>query len=59
MLERAGLMHRSIRGASTCFRFNAAPMAEAQAWIDRYRTFWEGSLANLETYVTSKKGKRK
>jgi DNA-binding transcriptional ArsR family regulator len=59
MLERAGLVHRSIQGREHVLSLNAAPMAEAQAWIDRYRSFWEDSLARLDTYVTSRKGKRK
>jgi DNA-binding transcriptional ArsR family regulator len=59
MLERAGLIHRSIQGREHLLSLNAAPLAEAQAWIDRYRSFWEGSLARLDTYVTSRKGKRK
>jgi DNA-binding transcriptional ArsR family regulator len=59
MLERAGLVHRSIQGREHLLSLNAAPMAEAQAWIDKYRSFWEDSLANLDIYVTSRKGKRK
>jgi hypothetical protein len=38
---------------------NAAPLAEAQAWIEHYRRFWEDRLAALESYVTNKKRKRK
>jgi hypothetical protein len=42
---------------------NAEPLAEAQAWIEKYRRFWEGRLAALDAFVTkktaaSKKGKR-
>jgi hypothetical protein len=33
---------------------NAGPLAEAQAWIEKYRRFWEGRLAALEAYVTKK-----
>jgi DNA-binding transcriptional ArsR family regulator len=59
MLEKAGLVRRSIAGREHTLSLNAAPLAEAQAWIEKYRSFWEGNLANLETYVTSRKGKRK
>ena len=59
MLERAGLLRRSIVGRDHVLTLNAGPLAEAQAWIEKYRSFWEGNLANLETYVTSRKGKRK
>jgi DNA-binding transcriptional ArsR family regulator len=58
MLERAGLVRRSIEGRDHVLSLNAAPLAEAQAWIERYRRFWEGRLAALEHYVTHRKRKR-
>jgi len=36
---------------------NAAPLSEAAQWIEHYRRFWEGRLAALEKYVTTKKRK--
>jgi DNA-binding transcriptional ArsR family regulator len=59
MLERAGLLRRSIVGRDHVLSLNAAPLAEAMAWIERYRRFWEDRLAALESYVTNKKRKRK
>jgi DNA-binding transcriptional ArsR family regulator len=59
MLERAGLLRRSIVGRDHVLSLNAAPLAEAMAWIERYRRFWEGRLAALESYVINKKRKRK
>jgi len=59
MLERAGLVRRSVNGRDHVLSLNAEPLAEASAWIERYRRFWEGRLAALDTYVTSKKRKRK
>jgi DNA-binding transcriptional ArsR family regulator len=59
MLERAGLVRRSIVGRDHQLSLDAAPLAEAQAWIEKYRSFWGDSLAALDKYVTSKKGKRK
>jgi DNA-binding transcriptional ArsR family regulator len=59
MLERAGLVRRSVKGRDHVLSLNAEPLAEASAWIERYRRFWEGRLAALDTYVTSKKRKRK
>jgi len=58
-LERAGLLRRSIVGRDHVLSLNAAPLAQAQAWIEKYRRFWEGRLAALDYYVTNKKGKRK
>ena len=59
MLERAGLLRRSVNGRDHLLSLDAEPLAEASAWIERYRRFWEGRLAALDTYVTSKKRKRK
>ena len=58
-LESAGLIRRSIVGRDHHISLHAAPLAEAQAWIEKYRSFWEQNLAALEQYVTSRKGKRK
>ena len=59
MLERAGLLSRSVVGRDHLLTLNAEPLAEAQAWIEKYRSFWEDSLAALDKYVTSRKEKRK
>ncbi len=59
MLERAGLLRRSVNGRDHVLSLNAGPLAEAQAWIEKYRRFWEGRLAALDAYVITKKGKRK
>jgi len=59
MLERAGLLRRSIVGRDHVLTLNAGPLADAQAWIEKYRHFWEGRLAALDAFVTAKKRKRK
>lgn len=59
MLERAGLVRRTVSGRDHVLSLNAEPLSEAAEWIERYRRFWEGRLAALDTYVTSKKRKRK
>ena len=59
MLERAGLVRRKVSGRDHVLSLNAGPLSEAAEWIERYRRFWEGRLAALDTYVTSKKRKRK
>ncbi|HET7809636.1 MAG TPA: metalloregulator ArsR/SmtB family transcription factor [Steroidobacteraceae bacterium] len=59
MLERAGLLKRSVNGRDHVLSLNAEPLAAASEWIDRYRRFWEGRLAALDAYVTSRQRKRK
>jgi DNA-binding transcriptional ArsR family regulator len=54
MLERAGLVRRSIAGREHLLSLEAAPLAAAAVWIEHYRRFWEGRLAALEAYVTRK-----
>lgn len=51
-LERAGLVRRTIRGREHVLALDAAPLAEASAWIERYRRFWDDRLAALDTLVT-------
>ncbi len=59
MLERAGLLRRSIVGRDHVLTLNAGPLAEAQAWIEKYRRFWEDRLAALDAFVTKKNAGKK
>jgi DNA-binding transcriptional ArsR family regulator len=58
-LERAKLLRRTVSGRDHLLSLNAAPLAEATAWMEHYRRFWDGRLAALETYVLAKKRKRR
>jgi DNA-binding transcriptional ArsR family regulator len=51
VLERAGLVRRCRRGRVHALNLEAEPMREAQAWIETYRRFWEGSFDRLEVYL--------
>lgn len=51
VLEKAGLVKRRRDGRVHSLRLEAKPMREAQAWIDRYREFWEGNLDQFEKYL--------
>jgi DNA-binding transcriptional ArsR family regulator len=57
-LERAGLLRRRIMGREHVLSIAPAPLADAASWIDHYRRFWEGRLADLETFVLEKRRKR-
>ena len=54
VLERAGLVQRTIQGREHRLRLNAEPMREASEWLDHYRAVWTDRLAALETYLLSK-----
>jgi DNA-binding transcriptional ArsR family regulator len=51
ILERAGLVQRQVRGRDHYIALQAAPLRDASAWIDTYRTFWEERLDALETFL--------
>ena len=51
ILEKAGLVSRRRRGRLHSLKLQAAPMQQAQAWIEEYRKFWEGSFDRLEEYL--------
>ncbi|MEM7636657.1 MAG: ArsR family transcriptional regulator, partial [Pseudomonadota bacterium] len=53
VLEKAGLVSREIDGRTHRFRLETAPMNEAEDWIERHKTFWEGSLKRLDGYLKS------
>jgi DNA-binding transcriptional ArsR family regulator len=51
ILENAGLVRRRRKGRVHSLKLQAAPMQQAQAWIEEYRKFWEGSLDRLDAYL--------
>ncbi len=59
ILERAGLVTRSVQGREHVLSLNAGPMAEAAEWMEFYRRFWENRLAALENFVLKKRSKGK
>jgi DNA-binding transcriptional ArsR family regulator len=53
VLEKAGLVRRRRQGRVHSLTLEAKPMQEAQAWINRYREFWEGNLDRFEEYLNT------
>lgn len=47
-LERAGLVSRHRDAQRRMCRLEAAPMAQAVAWLEGYRRFWEANYARLD-----------
>ena len=54
VLERAGLVERTVRGREHRLRLNAEPLREAALWLEHYRTFWDSRLAALEEFLLKK-----
>jgi DNA-binding transcriptional ArsR family regulator len=55
VLESAGLVTRGRDAQRRPVRLNAAPLAEASAWLEQYRTFWEASYDRLDDYLKTLK----
>ena len=51
VLERAGVVRRTRRGRENVCRLDARPLAQAHAWLERYRRFWEEALDRLGDYL--------
>ena len=59
VLERAGLVSRGRDAQRRPCRLEAVPLADATAWLERYRRFWEGSFERLDALLVELKTKRK
>src|SRR5215813_1328854 len=51
VLERAGLISRDRDAQRRPSRLEPKRLAEASAWLEQYREFWETSFARLDTVL--------
>ena len=51
VLETAGLISSSVSGPARPRRIEAAPLADASAWLERYREIWEANFARLDAVL--------
>lgn len=51
VLSDAGLVTRSKSGRTVTCRLNAAPMKDANEWLERYARFWTQRLDRLEQFL--------
>jgi len=51
VLESAGLISRGRDAQRRPSRLEARPLAEASAWLERYREFWEGNFQRLDALL--------
>jgi DNA-binding transcriptional ArsR family regulator len=59
VLERAGLITGGIEAQRRPRRIQAKPLAEASAYLDRYRQLWEARFQSLDTLLEEMKKKEK
>ena len=55
VLELAGLVSRGRDAQRRPCRIEAQPLAEASAWLENYRRFWEHSFAALDDLLEEMK----
>ena len=51
VLERAGLVSRGRDAQRRPCRLEAQPLADATAWLEGYRRFWEGNFQRLDALL--------
>jgi len=51
VLEHAGLISRGRDAQWRPARLEAAPLAQASGWIEKYRRFWDESFDRLDSYI--------
>ncbi len=52
VLESAGLVTRGREAQTRPCALEAAPLEEVARFVERYRQFWEGTLARLGDYLS-------
>jgi DNA-binding transcriptional ArsR family regulator len=57
VLERAGLVERTIQGREHRLRLRPEPLRQAAQWLEHYRRFWDARLDALEALLVKKKKK--
>lgn len=55
VLEAAGLISRSREAQRRPCRLEAKGLAQANAWLERYREIWEGNYQRLDALLTEMK----
>lgn len=55
VLERAGLISRRRAAQRRPRRLEPRPLAEATAWLEKYRRYWEGNFQRLDVLLDEMK----
>ncbi len=58
VLENAGLVTTGRDGVNRPRALQAAPLAAASAWLERYREYWETSFARLDELLAEMRKQR-
>jgi DNA-binding transcriptional ArsR family regulator len=55
VLERAGVVRRSIEGRRHHLQLEAKPLAEASRWLEYHRSIWEAKFDAVEAYLAGER----
>ena len=55
VLESAGLVSRTIHGRDHILTLDPQPLVSASDWIETYRSFWEGRMRDLESFLSRRR----
>jgi DNA-binding transcriptional ArsR family regulator len=58
VLERAGLVARTVQGREHQLRLQPDPLRDAARWLDHYRAFWDVRLDALEAFLVKQRATR-
>jgi DNA-binding transcriptional ArsR family regulator len=58
VLERAGLVRRTVEGRRHVCRLAPEPLAEANSWLRYYEQHWTGRLDRLESLMANRQEER-
>jgi DNA-binding transcriptional ArsR family regulator len=56
VLEKAGLVERTVEGRIHLFRLRRKPLNNAEQWIARQQAFWEGAVGQLDRLLKEASG---
>ena len=51
LLRRSGLVSRTKQGKQRIYRLEAERLREIDAWLNEFRSFWEGSMDRFGQYL--------
>ncbi len=58
LLRRAHLVRERRQGRQRFYHLNVGPLKAVDAWLDRYRMFWETSLTALKAVMEGENARR-
>ena len=59
VLRQHGLVHARTDGPRRLYSLDPAPLAELDAWLARYRSFWVDRLEALDTEIHRRRRERR